>query len=181
MGRPKENLKIFLALKHGTCDKVNTAFVVNEEALPKILLDIEVFGRQQISRAVRVRKKQGYSPTAECGLMLNPEGISGCKDTPENVAKRELVMQNPPSETIEDCQFHADNLKFINWRGQKIGEIIQLLDPGVDESNECVVTYTADEIPGKEVTADENEDESNECVVTYSAMKSQKWKSQQSM
>jgi hypothetical protein len=39
----------------------------------------------------------------------------------------------------------------------------------VDESNECVVTYTADEIPGVEVTADMNEVESNECVVTYSA------------
>ncbi len=48
LGRPKENLKIVLALKHGTCDKVDTASVVpcNEEALPKILSDIEVFGRQ---------------------------------------------------------------------------------------------------------------------------------------
>ncbi len=47
LGRPKENLKIVLALKHRTCDKVDTAFVVpcNEEALPKILSDIEVFGR----------------------------------------------------------------------------------------------------------------------------------------
>jgi hypothetical protein len=101
--------------------------------------------------------------------MLNPEGISGCEDTPENVAERELVMQNPPSETIEDRRFHADNLNFTNWQDQKIDEITQVLDPGVDESNDCVVTYTADEIPGVEVTADVNEDESNECVVTYSS------------
>ncbi len=78
-------------------------------------------------------------------------------------------MQNPPSKTIEDFRFHADNLRFTNWQGQIIGEITQVLDPGVDESNKCVVTYTADEIPGVEVTADVNEDESNECVVTYSA------------
>jgi hypothetical protein len=128
-----------------------------------------MFDRQQISRAVRVRKEQGYSPTAECGLMLSPEGISGCKDTPENVAERELVMQNPPSKTVEDCQFHADDPKFTTWRGQEMGEITQVQDPGVDEGNECVVSCTADEIPGVEVTADVNEDESNECVVTYSA------------
>ena len=141
----------------------------NEEALPKILSDIEVFGRQQISGALKVREKQGCSPTAECGLMLNPEETSGCEDTPENVAERELAMQNPPSETIENRHFYADDLKFTNWQGQKIGEITQVLDPGVDESYECVVTYTADEIPAVEVTADVNEDESNECVVTYSA------------
>ncbi len=93
--------------------------------------------------------------------MLNPGGLSGCKDTPENVAERELVMQNPPRETIEDCRFHADNLKFTNWQGQKIGEITQVLDPGVDESNECVVTYSADEV---EVTA---VNESENSSVTY--------------
>ena len=125
----------------------------SEKALPKLLSDIEVFGRQQISGAVRVREKQGYSPTAECGSMLNPEGISGCEDTPENVARRELVMQNPPSETIEDRRIHANDLKFTNGRGHKIGEITQVLDPGVDESNEGVVTYLADEIPVVEVTA----------------------------
>ncbi len=85
--------------------------------------------------------------------MLNPEGISGCKDTPENVARRELVMQNPPSKTIEDPRIHANNLKFTNGQGHKIGKITQVLDPGVDESNEDVVTYLADEIPGVEVTA----------------------------
>jgi hypothetical protein len=155
LGRPKENLKIVLALKHGTCDKVDTAFVVpcSEKALPKLLSDIEVFGRQQISGAVRVREKQGYSPTAECGSMLNPEGISGCEDTPENVARRELVMQNPPSETIDDCQFHANNLNFTNWQCQRIGEVTQVLDPGVDVNDECSVVYPAGEIPRVEVTA----------------------------
>ncbi len=74
--------------------------------------------------------------------MLNPEGLSGCKDTPENVTERELV------ETIEDCQIHANDLNFTNGRGHKIGEIKQVLDPGVDESNEGVVTYLADDIPG---------------------------------
>ena len=61
LGRPKENLKIVLALKHGTCDKVDTAFVVpcSGKALPKLLSDIEVFNKQQISGAVRVREKQG--------------------------------------------------------------------------------------------------------------------------
>ena len=62
-------------------------------------------------------------------------------------------MQNPPSKTIEDCQFHANNLKFTNWRGQKIGEITQVLDPDVEESDESVVAYLADEISGVEVTA----------------------------
>ncbi len=57
LGRREENLKIVLALKHGTGDKVGPEFGVpcNEEALPKILSDIEVFGRQQISGAVKVR------------------------------------------------------------------------------------------------------------------------------
>jgi hypothetical protein len=104
---PKENLKIVLALKHRTCDKVDTTFVVpcSEKALPKLLSDIEVLGRQQISGAVRVRelfKKQGYPFTAECGLILNLK-IPGCKDMPANVPRRELIMQNPPNETIEDC------------------------------------------------------------------------------
>ncbi len=75
-------------------------------------------------------------------------------------------MQNPPRKTIEDCRLHADDPKFTNWQGQKIGEITQVLDPGVDESNNCVVTYTADQIPGVEVTADVNEDKSSKCVVT---------------
>jgi len=136
LGRPEENLKIVLALKHGTGDKVGPAFggPCNEQALPKILSDIEVFGKEQISRAMQVRVEQGYSPTAKCGLMLNPEGLSGCEDTPENVTERELV------KTIEDRRFHADDLKFTNWRGQIIGEITQVLDPGVDESNNCAVT-----------------------------------------
>ncbi len=76
--------------------------------------------------------------------MLNPEGIPGCKDTPKNVARRELVMQNPPSKIIEDRQLHANNLKFTNWRGQKIGEIAQVLDPGVEESDKSVVAFLAD-------------------------------------
>ena len=106
-------------------------------------------------------KKQGYPFTAECGSMLNTEGITGCEDTPENVARRELVMQNPPSKTTEDCRFHANNIKCTNWRGQKSDEVTQMLDPGVGESDESVAAYLADEIPGVEVTADVNEDESN--------------------
>ncbi len=62
-------------------------------------------------------------------------------------------MQNPPREITEDCQLHANNLKFTNWLGQKIGEITQVLDPGVKESDESVVAYLADDIPGVEVTA----------------------------
>jgi hypothetical protein len=34
--------------------------------------------------------------------MSNPEEIPGCGDMPEDVAKRELVMQNSPNETMED-------------------------------------------------------------------------------
>ena len=83
--------------------------------------------------------------------MLNPERIPGCKDTSFNVARRELVIQNPPSETIEDRQFHANNLQFIDWRGQKIGEITQVLDPGLKESEKSVVAYLADDIPGVDV------------------------------
>jgi hypothetical protein len=100
--------------------------------------------------------------------MLNPEGIPGCKDTPDNVAKRELVIQNPPRETIEDRQFHANNLKFTNWRGQKIGEVTQVLDPGGKESDENVVAYLADDIPGVEVTAF---NVSENCSVTYPIVK----------
>ena len=156
LGRPEGNPKIVLALKHGTCDKVDTAFVVpcNEMALPKILLDIEVFDRQQIYGAVRVREEQGYSPTAECGLMLNPEGISGCEDTPENVAKRELVMRNPPSETIEDRRFHADDIKFTNWRGRKIDEIPGVEVTAVNVSKNSSVTYPIVEIPGVDIELD---------------------------
>jgi hypothetical protein len=166
LGRPEGNLKSVLALKHGTYDKVDTACVLtrNEEALPKILSDIEMSDRQQIPRAVQVKEEQGYSPTAECGLMLRPEEISGCTDTPENVAERGLVVQNSPSETVEGCLFHADDLKFTTWRGQEMNEITQVQDPGVDESSECVATYTADEIPGVEVTA---VNVSNNSSVTY--------------
>ena len=85
--------------------------------------------------------------------MLNPEEIP--KDTSEDVARRELVMQNSPSETMEDCQSHANDLKFTNRRGQNIGEVTQLLDPGVDEVKK-VLLYTQ-------------------------LVKSQEWKSQQVM
>jgi hypothetical protein len=86
LGRPKEDPKTVLTLNR-TCDKEDTTFVVpcSEEALPELLLDMELFNKQQISGAVQVRdfsKKQGYLSTAECGSMLNPEGIPGCRDTP---------------------------------------------------------------------------------------------------
>ena len=67
--------------------------------------------------------------------MSNPEEIPGYGDMPKDVKKRELVMQNSPRKTMEDCQFHANNLKFTNQRGHKIGEVTQVLDPGVDESD----------------------------------------------
>ena len=59
MGKHNEHhLKAVLALKHRTCDRVDTTFVIlcSEKALPKLLLDIEVFGKQQIAGAVRVRE-----------------------------------------------------------------------------------------------------------------------------
>jgi hypothetical protein len=153
-----------LALKHRACDRVDTTCVVpcSETALPKLLLDIELFGKQQIARAVRVRElleEQGYPSTAECGLMLYLEGIPVCKDTPEDVARRELVMQTSPRKTMTDCRLHASDLQFTNWKDQEIGEVTQVLDPGVDESDECVAAYPASEIPGVEVTVgDINED-----------------------
>ena len=101
------HLKTVLAMKHRTYDRVDTTFVVScsEKALPKLFLDMELFGKQQIYGAVQVRElleKQGYSSRAECGPMSNPEEIPGCGDMPEDVAKRELVMQNSPSEIMED-------------------------------------------------------------------------------
>jgi hypothetical protein len=172
LGRTKEDPKTLLALNR-TCDKKDITSMVpcSEEALPELLLGMELFNKKQISGAMQVREfleKQGSSSPAECGLMLNPEGIPGCKDTPENVASRELVMQNPPSKTIEDCQLHANDLKFTNWRGQKIGEITQVLDPGVKESDESVVAYLADDIPGVEVTA---VNVSENCSLTYPIVK----------
>ena len=77
-------------------------------------------------------------------------------------------MQNSPSKTKKDFQFHANNLKFTNRQSQKIGEITQVLDPGVDESDKCVVAYPADEIPGVEVTAVNVSDNSS---VTYPIVK----------
>ena len=74
-----------------------------KKKLPKLLLDIEVFGKQQIAKAVQVRellKKLGYPSASECGSMLNPEEIPGC---PEDVARRELVVQDSPRKTIKDC------------------------------------------------------------------------------
>ena len=46
--------KTVLVLKHRTCDRVDTTFVVpcSEKSLPNLLLDIELFGKQQITRAV---------------------------------------------------------------------------------------------------------------------------------
>ena len=89
----------------------------SEKALPKLLVDMEVFGKQQIAREVQVREfleEQEYPSTAECGLLLNPAGIPGCGDTPEDVARRELVMKNSLRETMEDCRFYANDLKFTN-------------------------------------------------------------------
>ena len=77
-------------------------------------------------------------------------------------------MQKPPSKTIEDRQFHANNLKFTNWQGQKIGKVTQVLDPGVKESDKSVVAYLADDIPGVEVTA---VNVSENCSVTYLIVK----------
>ena len=94
---------------------------------------------------IELLKEEGYPSTADCGSMLNPEGIPGWKDTPEDVAIRELVMQNSPNKTIEDRRLHANDLKFTNRRGRRIGEVTQVLDPGVDESEGCSVIYPAGE------------------------------------
>ena len=67
----KHHPKIFLALKHRTCDReVDATFVVScsEQALPNLLFEQQV-----------------YPSTAECGSILNLEGIPGCEDTPDNV------------------------------------------------------------------------------------------------
>ena len=72
---------------------------------------------------------------------------------PDDVAKQDAVKQYSPSKTIDDCRCHASNLKFTNWRSQRIGEVTQVLDPGVDVSDECSVLYPAAEIPRVEVTA----------------------------
>ena len=53
---------------------------------------------------------------------------------------------------MTDRQLHASNLQFTNWKDQEIGEVTQVLDPGVDESDECIVAYPAGEIPGVELT-----------------------------
>ena len=54
-----------------------------------------------------------------------------------------------------------NNLKFTNRQSHKIGEITQVLDPVVDESEKWYVLYPAGEIPGVEVTVgDINEDSS---------------------
>ena len=93
--------------------------------------------------------------------MLNLEGIPGCEDTPNDVARRELVMQNSPSKTMTDCRLHVSDLQFTNWQDQEIGEVTKVLDPGVDVSVECVIAYPAGEIPGVYVTVgDINEDSS---------------------
>ena len=65
---------------------------------------------------------------------------------------------------MEDRPFHANNLKITNPRGQKIGEVTQVLDPGVDESDKCSTVYPAGEIPGVEVTASNVSEDSS---VTY--------------
>ena len=77
----------------------------------------------------------------------------------DDAAKQDAVKQYSPSETMENRQLHASDLQFTNWQGQEIGEVTQVLDPGVDESDTCVVTYPAGEIPGVKVTVgDINED-----------------------
>ena len=64
-----------------------------------------------------------------------------------------------PEKNMIDFQLHASNLQFTNWQDQEIGEVTQVLVPGVDESDKCIATYPADEIPGVEVTVgDMNED-----------------------
>ena len=52
---------------------------------------------------------------------------------------------------MTDHCLHASDLQLTNWRGQEIGKVIQVLDPGVDVSDKCVVAYPADEVPGVEV------------------------------
>ena len=64
LGRPKEDPKTVLELNK-RCDKEDTTFVVPciEEALPELLLDMELFNKEQIYGAVQVREfleKQGY-------------------------------------------------------------------------------------------------------------------------
>ena len=69
----KHHPKIVLALKHRTCDSNgDAAFGVprSEQALLNLLF-----------------KGQVYPSTAECGSMINLEGIPGCKDMPEDVRK----------------------------------------------------------------------------------------------
>ena len=109
-----------------------------------------------------VLKKQVYSSTEECGLIVNPEGIPGCevtpedvlgipgcKATPEDVHKREItwcnvtldyverrdeVKQYSPSKTMTNLCLHASNLQLTNRQGheKEIGDMTQVLDPGED-------------------------------------------------
>ena len=60
---------------------------------------------------------------------------------------------------MTDCCLHASNPHFTNRQGQKIGDITQVLDPGVDEIDKCFVTYPAGEFPGVDApVSDVNED-----------------------
>ena len=69
-----------------------------------------MFGKQEIARAVQVRElleEQGYPSTAECGLLLNLEGIPGCGDMPEDVRTREITG----SEVMPDDVAKQDAVK----------------------------------------------------------------------
>ena len=78
---------------------------------------------------------------------------------PDNVARRDTVNQYYARKTMTDCRLHASSLQFTNWRPQEIGDITQVLDPGVDEIDKCYVVYPAGELPGVDLpVGDVNED-----------------------
>ena len=52
---------------------------------------------------------------------------------------------------MTDCCLHASNLQLTNQQGQEIGDITQVLDPGVEEIDKCSVLYPAGELPAVDV------------------------------
>ena len=114
LGRPNDHYPEIVLLLDGRTNesKVNTTFVVPNcgQALPILsfkghLCGLQVchpeqmgefdytHGKQRIARTVRVRrllKKQGYSSTAEFGLISDLRGIPGCKTTPRDTVQEKL-------------------------------------------------------------------------------------------
>ena len=91
--------------------------------------NMKLSGKQQIAGTVQARellKKKIYPSTGECGPIVNPEGIQGCKVTPEDVqgipgceVTRRMSVQEKSQGARSRLRISLDRMQLSNTLSAK--------------------------------------------------------------